>query len=422
MMARPLDYSRWDHIEVSDDEDETHPNVDTQSLFRWRHQARVERMEEQKKERQDFERGSLDNKKKLEETRKKLEDLSACAEAETKEQVEAQVLKLQMEMSELKKQEKEWKQKEEELTKKEKLTPWNVDTLSKDKWEKTVINKKPAKKAEATEEEKEEMQRTFVEKNEKLCKKFGMFKKYDDSMQFLTDHPELVCDECANYLAIWCINLQVEEKTALMDQVAHQTIIMQYILELAKSLDADPRACVKPFFSRIKTADKQYTDAFNDELDSFKTRVRGRAEARIERAMKEAEEEERQKRLGPGGLDPVEVFESLPQVLKDCFEKQDIPMLQKAITELPEEDARHHIDRCIKSGLWVPQDTTTTTTTTPPPTEHRFPTKVPDENTDTVLRRRKATDDGDSKTDSEQEEEDDSPDDEKPPGWQCRVQ
>lgn len=30
--------------------------------------------------------------------------------------------------------------------------------------------------------------------------------------------------------------------------------------------------------------------------------------------MKELEEEERQKRLGPGGLDPVEVYESLPAV------------------------------------------------------------------------------------------------------------
>lgn len=34
-----IDYSVWDHIEVSDDEDETHPNIDTPSLFRWRHQV-----------------------------------------------------------------------------------------------------------------------------------------------------------------------------------------------------------------------------------------------------------------------------------------------------------------------------------------------------------------------------------------------
>ena len=26
----PLDYSKWDNIEVSDDEDDTHPNVDTE--------------------------------------------------------------------------------------------------------------------------------------------------------------------------------------------------------------------------------------------------------------------------------------------------------------------------------------------------------------------------------------------------------
>lgn len=38
-----VDYSVWDHIEVSDDEDETHPNIDTASLFRWRHQVRPAR-------------------------------------------------------------------------------------------------------------------------------------------------------------------------------------------------------------------------------------------------------------------------------------------------------------------------------------------------------------------------------------------
>lgn len=55
-------------------------------------------------------------------------------------------------------------------------------------------------------------------------------------------------------------------------------------------------------------------EGFNDELEAFKERVRGRAKIRIEKAMKEYEEEERKKRLGPGGLDPVEVYESLPEV------------------------------------------------------------------------------------------------------------
>lgn len=30
--------------------------------------------------------------------------------------------------------------------------------------------------------------------------------------------------------------------------------------------------------------------------------------------MREQEEEDRQERLGPGGLDPVEVYQSLPEV------------------------------------------------------------------------------------------------------------
>ena len=30
-------------MQISDDEDDTHPNVDTPSLFKWRHEARLER-------------------------------------------------------------------------------------------------------------------------------------------------------------------------------------------------------------------------------------------------------------------------------------------------------------------------------------------------------------------------------------------
>ena len=42
-----------------------------------------------------------------------------------------------------------------------------------------------------------------------------------------------------------------------MEQVAHQTIVMQFILELAKSLKVDPRACFWQFFTKIKTQDCQ---------------------------------------------------------------------------------------------------------------------------------------------------------------------
>jgi len=43
MAAKPFDYSKWDNIELSDDEEDCHPNIDKDSWFRWKHQARIER-------------------------------------------------------------------------------------------------------------------------------------------------------------------------------------------------------------------------------------------------------------------------------------------------------------------------------------------------------------------------------------------
>ena len=45
---------------------------------------------------------------------------------------------------------------------------------------------------------------------------------------------------------------------------------------------------------RISMAEKTYKDAFNDELESFKARVRARAQARIEEATKQVEEVRRE--------------------------------------------------------------------------------------------------------------------------------
>lgn len=76
----------------------------------------------------------------------------------------------------------------------------------------------------------------------------------------------------------------------------------------------DPRACVDSFFSPNKLDKAEYAEAFENELRAFETRVRNRAAEKIVDALKEAGLEEKKTRLGPGGLDPVEVFESLPEV------------------------------------------------------------------------------------------------------------
>ena len=107
-----INYSKWDHIEISDDEDDVHPNIDTPSLFRWRHQARVDRMEQSKKEKEEVTKGITTFHQRKAEIQQKIK------EAEQKELPDIDRLKL--EMKEVEKQEEDYKKKEEELKKKEK--------------------------------------------------------------------------------------------------------------------------------------------------------------------------------------------------------------------------------------------------------------------------------------------------------------
>lgn len=93
---------------------------------------------------------------------------------------------------------------------------------------------------------------------------------------------------------------------------ARQTVTVQYILELAKTLKRDPRECVNAFFARLATADPQYKAAFEDEVKALIARVQNRAHERLE----EAETAAKKQRLGPGGLDPLEVLESLPEKIR----------------------------------------------------------------------------------------------------------
>ena len=135
----------------------------------------------------------------------------------------------------------------------EKVRPWNVDTISKDGFSKTLVNKQSGygkDKSDMTEEEREAAMKAFVKANEAKIKEYGWLRKWDDSKTFLMEHTQLACEETANYLVIHCLNLAMEEKFGAMEQVAHQCIAMQYLLELAKQLDVDPRGCISSFFTK----------------------------------------------------------------------------------------------------------------------------------------------------------------------------
>uniref|UniRef100_A0A915KPZ9 Cdc37 Hsp90 binding domain-containing protein n=1 Tax=Romanomermis culicivorax TaxID=13658 RepID=A0A915KPZ9_ROMCU len=107
-------------------------------------------------------------------------------------------------------------------------------------------------------------EKKFVTKNSMLLKKFGMLNKWDDSKQFLLENPHLCCEETANHLVLQCLEYEMDEvgqiileigfqKHDLMEHVAHQTIIIQYLLELASQLKVNPKASqlISSFFSKL---------------------------------------------------------------------------------------------------------------------------------------------------------------------------
>ena len=137
-----LNYSKWDNIEISDDEDDTHPNIHTPSLFKWRHEARVQRMQELEVEKERVSEG----KKETEAALKRAKTAGHTTE-DLEKQLKDWKLKVNMfhrlyiivngpqvlntlwrsPMYELSFQEKE-------LDKKEKEQPLNVDTIGQEAW------------------------------------------------------------------------------------------------------------------------------------------------------------------------------------------------------------------------------------------------------------------------------------------------
>ena len=200
----PIDYHKWDHIEVSDDEDDTHPNIDTPSLFKWRHEARVQRMEEMNAKTAMVE----SEKKKIEAKLKEVKERVKREEESGGDNLE----ELKKSLGDIEKQAVSVRKKEEEVLTEKKKMPKNVDTLSSAGFSKTIVNTavKP-KYEELSEEEREKKMKQFVKDNEKLMKEYGMLQKFDDSKKFLMDgRTHLASDETANYLVLWCLDLEME--------------------------------------------------------------------------------------------------------------------------------------------------------------------------------------------------------------------
>ncbi|XP_070706961.1 hsp90 co-chaperone Cdc37-like 1 [Pempheris klunzingeri] len=218
--------------------------------------------------------------------------------------------------------EEEWRRKESMLGGQgPSRSPLFGDVGSWDVFDKSIINvqNRPV-------DADQDKCKTFLQKYEQELRHFGMLRRWDDSQRFLADMPHLICEETANYLILWCIRLQQEGKEALMEQVAHQAVVMQFILEMASNSQQDPRGCFRQFFHKAKDRQDVYLEVFHTELEAFKHRVK---EYTAKSKQDSADNVELQNTGTNCRLDPKDALDSLPLV------------------------AEYPVKRCIEAGLWA---------------------------------------------------------------------
>ena len=95
-------------------------------------------------------------------------------------------------------------------------------------------------------------------------------------------------------------------------------------------------------------------DTFDSEFKASLGSIEQVRFAEEEKVAEEKEKYEREARLGPAGLDPFEVIESLPPKLREAFETQNTLLLKAEFAALPQGVRQETYARVVGSGLWMP--------------------------------------------------------------------
>jgi cell division cycle protein 37 len=205
----------------------------------------------------------------------------------------------------------------------------------------------------------------FTEKYADLVEQFMAITGFEDSKEFLLKHGDIMLQEhSCNYLLLASLEDEMNGYRDKMRQTAKQSQIISNIAELAKSWDTHPGNAILPFFSRMQQ--REFLEGFLAGVEVFIQKIITRA------VTKKIEMDQQQKtgvskegvnlaeipeedRLGPGGLDPLEVIETLPVELQEAFESRDVEKLKQVLLNMDQKDAEYHMKRCVDSGLWQAQ-------------------------------------------------------------------
>eukprot|EP00746_Dinoflagellata_sp_MGD_P167080 gnl/MRDRNA2_/MRDRNA2_97421_c0_seq1.p1 gnl/MRDRNA2_/MRDRNA2_97421_c0~~gnl/MRDRNA2_/MRDRNA2_97421_c0_seq1.p1 ORF type:complete len:244 (+),score=67.58 gnl/MRDRNA2_/MRDRNA2_97421_c0_seq1:73-804(+) len=231
-MSKPFDYSKWDRLEISDDEDDFHPNIDNALMIRLKREQRAKREAEEEAEKR---------------------RLASLGTSDAKAEIET-------------------------LEKKKKLNVGNICQVVDDK---TVVSKKaqepPIKAAPQSESEQAQNLDDFRTNHHDVLVGFAEINSLDDTERYLIDNGRLILtDDAANALLLLMLQLEMGGENSKMRQATKQYLMLRNILDLAEQGKRDdPRSVVRPFFKQLQ--DKGRVDKLDKEANVFATQIEERA-------------------------------------------------------------------------------------------------------------------------------------------------
>merc|ERR550525_76289 len=145
----------------------------------------------------------------------------------------------------------------------------------------------------------------------------------------------------------------VNKKDPNLTRLAERCLQIHSIVKAAEEAKIPPAKSVILFYKHLKKPEtaKLHYEQIQKQIPEIMERIAVRRLERLKEAEKQEEEEKAP--LGPGGLDPTEVLNSLPQEMQDAFVSQEVQRLRECLEAMDAEEAEYHMKRCIDAGLWV---------------------------------------------------------------------
>jgi len=254
-----------------------------------------------------------------------------------------------------------WKRMKGRMRKEKGLPPRGAEL--RDAYDVVKVNKTKNNPEKESVEKVEEFMRNHRSKLET----YALIPDDEVADKFLQDHKEIVSHSGEGFLITLAVDRSCEGEPASLNVplISKRCLTMHNILASAKDANIQIEKSIKMFYKGKKTdhMSEIYSTEFEKQQSELLALIRKRTKERL------AEEEEVAKKpidqltpdeliehkapVGPGGLDPTEVLNSLPKDMQEAFLEKDTEKLTAAISKLPEEEAQKLLADCVKSGLWV---------------------------------------------------------------------